>query len=94
MSREKRDVEDSLKRKGFESEERHHHYFLYRSTDGRLTSIRTKTSHTAKAKTLSDQLLSLMAKQCKLTNKQFLELVDCTLNRDEYQKLLEERGLI
>ena len=94
MSREKRDVEDALRRKGFETEERHHHYFLYKCLDGRLSRIRTRTSHSAKVKSLSDQLLSQMASQCKITKKEFLELVDCQMSQDIYEKLLNERNFL
>jgi hypothetical protein len=33
-----------------------------------------------------------MARQCSLTKKQFLDLLDCPLSREEYEKLLEQAG--
>lgn len=94
MSREKRDIEAGLRRKGFEAEDRHHHYFLHRALDGRLSRIKTRTSHSAKVKSLSDQLLSAMASQCKVAKKEFLELVDCTMSQEDYEKVLVERNLL
>lgn len=48
MQRDKRKVESALQAKGFQRDERHHHYFLYRTQQGLLTDIRTRTSHSGK----------------------------------------------
>lgn len=64
MPRPKSLVEASLKKKGFRTSETHHHYFIYRTLDGKKSTIRTKTSHTPKMKDLPDPLLGQMAKQC------------------------------
>ena len=37
-------------------------------------------------------LLSEMARQCKLTKGQFVELVDCPLSRAEYEQVLVRSG--
>ena len=52
---------------------------------------RTKTSH-GSGRDISDDLLSKMARQCGVTKPSFLRLVDCPLQRDEYEKLLKEAG--
>jgi hypothetical protein len=62
--------------------------------DGRLSRIKTKTSHSAKVKSLSDDLLGAMASQCKVTKKEFLQLVDCTISREDYEKMLAERNAL
>ncbi len=46
MQRDKRKVENSLEHKGFQKNERHHHFFVYHTQEGRKTQIMTKTSHT------------------------------------------------
>ncbi|MBC7951121.1 MAG: type II toxin-antitoxin system HicA family toxin [Rhodospirillaceae bacterium] len=83
-TRDRKEVEAALERKGFTREETHHHFFIYWNSDGKKTPIRTRTSHSHK--TLGDPLLSQMAKQIKLTNKKFLELVDCTLDQAGYEQ--------
>jgi predicted RNA binding protein YcfA (HicA-like mRNA interferase family) len=88
MRRDKRKVEQALLRKGFKQDDTHHHFFLYRTEQGQLTSIRTRTSHSSKE--LNSYLLSAMAKQCHLANDQFLDLVDCPLSRTEYEKEIAE----
>lgn len=91
MPRKKTTVETSLKKKGFEQTEGNHHFFVYVTTEGRKTAIRTKTSHTPKMKEIPDNLLSQMAKQCNLSKQEFLDLIDCPLTRDKYENILKKR---
>ena len=94
MPRDKKQIESSLLVKGFEQKEGDHHFFSYRSYAGKKTAVFTKTSHTPKMKSISDELLSQMARQCKLTKQQFLELVDCPMNRDRYELILAAKELL
>ncbi len=45
-------------------------------------------SHGTAYKTIGDPLLGEMARQLGLVKKQFLELVDCTLDQQGYEKLV------
>lgn len=90
MPRKQDDVEKSLLKKGFLPSGGDHNFFFYRSKAGKKTIVRTKTSHGGKE--IDDNLLSQMAKQCKLTNKDFGLLVDCPLSRDDYEKKLIATG--
>ena len=92
MPRLKREVESALLKKGFKQREGDHHHFIYFGLDGNKTPVVTKTSHTQSMRDIPDALLSLMAKQCKLSKREFLNLVDCPLSRDEYHKLLDSQG--
>lgn len=94
MQRSKRKVEASLKSKGFQLDERKHRRFVYFSIDGIQTNIWTFTSHGAKTKSVGDSLLAKMAKQCGLKKAQFLDLVDCPLEREDYELILSGKGLI
>ncbi len=85
MPRNKQDVEQSLKRKGFMRKEGDHHYFVYHTMSGLKTAIFTKTSHTPKMRDIPDNLLGQMARQCRLSKSEFLDLVDCPLSREEYE---------
>ncbi len=88
-TRDRKDVEASLERKGFERDERHHHYFVYRTLAGKKTPIRTRTSRGSSYKALGDPLLAQMAKQCGgLSRTDFLKLVDCPLNRESFEHLV------
>ena len=84
MQRERVDVGNALVRKGFEKDDRHHHMFYYRTVIGKKTAVRTRTSHSGK--TLDSVLLGQMAKQCKLTMADFLQLVDCSLSREAFEE--------
>ena len=87
-TRDKRKVESALRRKGFKADETHHHRFVFHASDGRPTSIRTQTSHSRRYKTLGDDLLGEMARQCRISKADFLGLVDCDLTRDVYETMI------
>jgi hypothetical protein len=91
MPRKKIDVESALKKKGFSQTEGDHHWFVYVTIEGKKTTARTKTSHSQKMKDISDNLLSQMAKQCKLSKRDFLDLIDCPLSREAYEEILKEQ---
>jgi len=92
MTRDRKDVEGALQRKGFRIKEGDHHYHIYYSISGLKSRIFTKTSHSHKE--ISDDLLSQMAKQCKLTRQQFFNLLDCPLTKDAYEQILAKQVLI
>jgi predicted RNA binding protein YcfA (HicA-like mRNA interferase family) len=92
MPRNRKDVEAGLKKKGFIKSSRDHHYFTYHTLQGRKTAVFTKTSHGKKE--LSDKLLSLMARQCRLRRDDFLRLIDCPLTRSQYEAGLAQAGHI
>jgi hypothetical protein len=89
MPRKKIDVESALKRKGFNQTEGDHHWFVYVTIEGEKTTSRTKTSHTQKMKDIPDNLLSQMARQCRLSKRDFLDLIDCPLSREAYEDILK-----
>ena len=92
MPRKQSDVEKSLQAKGFRSREGDHNYFNYYSKAGKKTAVFTKTSHGSRE--IDESLLSLMARQCKLSNKDFGLLIDCPLDRDTYEAKLIARGSV
>ena len=92
MSRERRLVDRSLSNKGFyRNPDSHHISFAYETVDGKRTSIRTRISH-GRDRVLSDSLMGMMARQGKLTRSQFNDLVDCPMDRVQYEALLRESG--
>jgi hypothetical protein len=94
MPRDKSEVESSLLKKGFKPTHpgSDHNWFVYVASDGKKAiGARTKTSH-GRGFDLDDFLLGQMARQVSLTKKQFLELVDCPLSREEYEKILKTAG--
>lgn len=73
----------------FEKQETHHHvYRLW--LDGVLVA-RTYISHGERE--LSRYHVSQMAKQMHLRAAEFLDAVNCPLQREEYERLLRERVL-
>jgi hypothetical protein len=94
MPREKKSVEDGLKNKGFKLKEGNHHRFIYYTINGKKSPVITKTSHTPKMKEIPDNLIGQMAKQCKLSKSDFLNLVDCPLSREAYEDILKKEGEI
>ena len=94
MPRPKEKVVATLKSKGFSEEPGDHIILVYYTTDGRKTNARTFTSHSPKMRDISDALLSQMARQCKLTRSEFLELADCPMRRERLEQVLREKGVI
>lgn len=94
MVLERRSVEAALERKGFEPAQGDHHFFVYWTIAGTKTSVWTKTSHGSGYKTLSDDLVGKMAKQCGISTGQFKTFVDCKLSREEYEKALVNNSRI
>jgi hypothetical protein len=92
LPRNRRDVEAALEAKGFVRVEGDHHYFVYHTREGLKTRARTKTSHSPKIRDIADNLLGPMARQCLLTKPEFLRLVDCPMDRDEYEGRLRAQG--
>lgn len=92
MQRSRREIESALELKGFERIEGDHSWFVYHTTDGKKTRVKTKTSHGPRGKSIGDPLLSMMAKQCCSTKSDFLDLVDCPLDREGFEIRARERG--
>ena len=92
MPRKQADVERALRSKGFIQTKSHHHFFIYHSSAGRKTPIKTKTSHNQRE--ISDDLLGKMAQQVKLSKSDFLDLVDCPLSREAYEAKLVALNLV
>ena len=89
-NRSGRDIDGALRRKGFrrDSSGKHIQYFLTAVPDGPEPDIKTMMSHGMQRGTLSAKLIGEMSRQLHLTKKQFLELIDCTLNEDGYREIL------
>jgi len=90
MPRKQADVEKSLLNKGFQVGGGDHKFFVYHSVAGKKTAVRTKTSHGARE--IDDNLLAQIAKQCRLSNKDFGLLVECPLSREAYEAKLISEG--
>ncbi|MEW6693814.1 hypothetical protein Tther_01384 [Tepidimonas thermarum] len=92
MPRKRSEIEKSLLKKGFRNREGDHSYFHYYTRQGKKTMVFTKTSHGAQE--IDDHLVARMAKQCKLSNKDFLLFIDCALDRDAYEAKLIALGVV
>lgn len=94
MNLERALVEQNLPKKGFVEDRGRDHVFFHFIHDGQKTHIRTHVSHGSKYRTLGDDLVSKMAKQCKLTSKDFRSLSECTLSHNDYLAILKKSGEI
>jgi hypothetical protein len=89
MPKNRKDIVSCLQKKGFRpADSSHHDRFVYHTMDGKVTKIRTYTSRSGKD--VDDNILSQMAKQCKLTNKKFLEFLECSLSQQEFEEAVKE----
>ena len=81
-----RDIDAALRKKGFtrDSDGDHLRYFFTMPDKGKMR-IMTLMSHGTFGETIGAPLISQMARQLRLTKKQFLELVDCTMDEEGYR---------
>ncbi len=92
-NRPKKAIEAALIGKGFVARPGDHNYFIYHTLAGQKTLVKTKTSLGNAPKVISGDLLHAMARQCRLTSQDFLDLVDCPLHRAAYEEKLRSQGL-
>jgi hypothetical protein len=80
-----RDVVSALKKKGFRETDRDHKcYFFWH--DGRKTAIWTKISHSDPE--IHDGNCGHMARQIRLSRKEFNRFVECALTAELYLEML------
>ena len=94
MPLDRRAVETALLAKGFKRLEGDHAFFIYYAVAGKKSPVRTKTSHGTSYRDIADGLVAQMAKQCRLTSRDFRDLIACPLSRDEYEAKLVAQGLV
>lgn len=94
MATDKKNVENGLLSKGFRLSSKDHRYFTYYSRDEKKSLSKTKTSHSPREKSLGSARIGQMAKQCGLNPGEFMDLIECPMDRDAYERLLRQRGLI
>ena len=91
----KREIEKALTEKGFVKDSRKKHIsFRYYTTSRVETPVTTIISRGNKKLDIDIRILSAMATQCKLQLKDFRKLIDCTLSRTQYEKILIQRKII
>ncbi len=91
MPKAARDVMAALEQKGFHKK-KNDHTFFHLWVGGRKTSIYTKVGHGEKE--IRDRLLGIMARQLRLSGKQFRELVECPFTADHLAQHLRAGGHI
>lgn len=81
----------NLKKKGFIDSESHScdHKYLDLFIGDKYVGY-TKISHGNGD--IEDYLIKQMAVQCKLSKQQFADLVNCPLSKEDYFKILKEKG--
>jgi hypothetical protein len=91
--RSAKDIDKALRKKGFrrELDGKHIHYF-FPGASGKKSGVSTLMSHGMGSTTIGDPLLALMARQLHLTKKQFLDLIDCPLDEEQYREILRNAG--
>ena len=84
-------VESALLSKGFRRRNSKHRHLFYYMLDGGQSRIFTMLSHGSNRDT-GDDLLAKMARQCRLTRREFDALVRCPLSREVYEPRLRDGG--
>jgi predicted RNA binding protein YcfA (HicA-like mRNA interferase family) len=90
-TRKNYNIANSLLNKGFEEKQSSHTRLIY-FIDGKKSSIFTVVSHGKKE--ISDDLMHKMAKQMKLSYKQFCDVVDCPMSKEELREFYLEEKIV
>ncbi len=90
-TRKNYNIANSLLKKGFEEKQLSHTRLTY-FIDGKKTSIFTVVSHGKKE--ISDDLMHKMAKQIKLSYKQFCDIVDCPMSKEDLREFYLEEKIV
>ena len=85
-------VAAALKRKGFRLARQTDHEFYELYLNEKKTGIHTHVSHGKKQ--IHSAVLSQMAKQLKLSNKELKDLLDCPLDFDGLIEILQSKNFI
>jgi hypothetical protein len=92
MPLDKKKTKKNLKKKGFfENPSKNHIHYTYFTLSGIKSSITTKISHSIKDKDISDDLISCMAHDCRITNQEFKDLANCPLSQENYEKTVFDK---
>ena len=90
---ERRKIENGLLGKGFIKDNKDHRIFRL-IVDGKITCIKTLTSHGSKYKDYGDSLLNLMKKELRLESKsQLIKLINCALEYRDYVSYLKVNNI-
>lgn len=84
-------IDKALTKKGFVKNERDHHLYIYYN-NGQKTAINTKISHGKKE--IYDDLILAMARQVRLSKRDFMKLIQCTLDANSYKQILVNNKMI
>ena len=85
-------VVSGLTGKGFRESEGDHRYLVLYVNDIKQ-SIWTKISRSSR-KEIGETLIHQMARQTRLTKPQFLDLVHCPLEYEDYVSILRDKGVV
>ena len=87
-----RDVKRGLKRKGFKDLSGSKHIRMNLYVDDVQTSVTTFMQFSQKP--LRDTLIKLLAEQCHLSKRNFVDLVECPMSRKDYIAHLRGLGVV
>lgn len=89
----KKEIKQALVKKGFKLvQTTNHTHFIFHTKDKKGKRIVTLISRGTQS--ISKVILSLMAKQTRLKNKEFENLVSCHLSEEGYIQVLKDSDII
>lgn len=94
MPIERKQIETSLRKKGFVQEGGDHRYF-YHEVEGRRTGAYAFTSRGTGHKTYDDNLLTAIKRELRLDKlQQVKRLLECPMDSNEYNTILKQKGVL
>lgn len=95
MQVNRRVIEQSLSRKGFEKKVDGHHRYFHHMYKGLATGAYAYTSHGSDYRSYGRELLGRMKGELKLrTMGEVVDLVKCPMSGEQYNDVLRSKGLL
>ena len=95
MPEKRVNIDQSLRKKGFQRTNQSSHFYYKLIIDGKITDIRTKMSMGTQHATIGDNLISKMSRQIKMKNLgDFKRYIECTYSESSYISHLKSEGRI
>ncbi len=85
-------ISSSLKKKGFAEVDYRADRKYYLILNGKKVGIHTFVSHGTKE--YGECLIGEMKKQLRLSKKEFIDLIDCPMTKEDYIRILIKKGHI
>ena len=90
MQLNRRKAKNALVKKGFQLRETKTHTMFTFYLGEKITVAQTRMSRGSNNKDIGDYLIGEMSRDCHLSKNKFIDLINCSVSKDDYEKHIAE----